>query len=229
MEVETEAPSTEISWRYDTESSWVLRVVAHGFIAAFGGLLLFTFAVLLLALPETLSALTVETIALIVLLIFVGGPFSLVYLWPMITDPDQRPNASAFAAEGGTVPWTKRSSAVAIVIGTAVLRGLLALDPSFDCLFTVLVLAIFSPIVVSLFTTDGTISDEFLVSNGNQVALRQITGIRSLHVGTAVVLWLTFASGTGFLTPRLVTVPEDLASDVMAKLEQGKQLEPGQQ
>ena len=104
----------------------------HGFVAAIGGLLLFPFVVALLPLPKTLSALTVEMIALIVLLILVGGPFSLVYLWPMITEPDQRPKASAFVAEGGTLPWTKRSSAVANVIGTVVLGGLLVPEPSFS-------------------------------------------------------------------------------------------------
>ena len=227
MEVESEAASGEITWRYDTGSSKILRGIAHGFVAGIGGLLGFAFAVVLLTLPENLPKLEFETILLVVLLFLVGGPFSLLYLWPMISDPDQRPNATAFTSKDGSIPWTKRSATVTALLGTVILGGLLLVDATPNLVFSLIVVSIFSPVVVSLFTTVGTISDNRLVCNGNGVQLKQIKGMYSLQIGSAVVVWLTYTSGSGLLVPRFITIPAEIVEDVTAKLEQGLERNPG--
>ena len=226
MERYTEATPEEITWRYDTESSWVLRLIAHGFIAGLGGILLFTSAMVLLTLPKTLPELELGTILLIVLLLLVGGPFSLVYLWPMITDPDQRPNANAFIREGGSIPWTRRSAAIAALTGAVVLGGLILTDVSFNLILTLLVFSVFSPAIVSLFTTVGTIEDGHMKCNGNEVDLRRLAGVRSVQIGSVVVYWLTYTAGTGLLVPRLITIPVGMEEEIAARLEQGIECDP---
>ena len=201
MGVEPKSASAEITWRYDTGSSWILRLIAHGFIAGIGGLLVFTFGMVLLTLPETITKLDFEATLLVALLLLVGGPFSLVYLWPMISDPDQRPTATAFTSKGGSIPWTKRSATGATLLGAVILSGLLLVETTPNLAFSLIVLSIFSPAVASLFTTVGSISDNRLVCNGTEVQLKQITGIHSFQIGSVVLVWLTYSSGTKLLVP----------------------------
>ena len=96
------------------------------------------------------------------LLLLVGGPFSLLYLWPLLSDADQRPTISAFTWDEERIPWTKRSFVVAVVGGALLLMAVAAAGVSFDGIFALVVGAVFSPIVVSLFTTDGSIDDDRL-------------------------------------------------------------------
>lgn len=218
--------SSVIEWRYDTQSSRVLRLVAHGFIAGMGGSILLILGLILVSLPEILPYLGIEPVLLFVLLFLVGGPLSLLYLWPMLTDTDQRPSVTAFTWDEESIPWTKRSFVVAVLVGALLLLGLATADVPFDIIFALVVVAIFSPVVVSLFTTVGSIEGDRLVCNGTSVPLRQVAGIRSLAVGTAVVYWISYAQGTGFFVPRLVTVPVQQSAAVRSALERSVALDP---
>lgn len=222
------ATASGIEWQYDTHSSWVLRLVAHGFIAGIGGSILLVCGVILVSLPEILPHLGTGPLLLVVLLVLVGGPLSVLYLWPMLTDPEQRPGVTAFTWDDERIPWTKRSFVVAVVGGALLLLGLAAAGVSFDGIFALVVVAIFSPIVVNLFTTEGSIEDDRLVCNGASVPLRQVTGARSRVVGNAVVYWISYAPGTGFVVPRLVTAPVQQSDTVRTALERGEARTPEQ-
>lgn len=226
------APPSEtasgIEWRYDTQLSWVLRLVAHAFVTGMGGSILLVVGLALVSLPEILPHLGTGPLFLVVLLLLVGGPFSLLYLWPMLTDADQRPGVTAFTWDEERIPWTKRSFIVAVLGGALLLLGLATTGVPFDGIFALVVGAIFSPVVVSLFTTEGSIEDDRLVCNGTSVPLRQVTGARSQVVGNAVVYWISYTRGTGFLVPRLVTVPAQQSDAVRSVLERGEALDPEQ-
>ena len=220
------ARATEVEWRYDAHSSRVLRLVAHAFVAGMGGSILLMVGLTLVSLPEILPHLGAGQLLFVALLVLVGGPFSLLYLWPMLTDADQRPNVTAFTWDEERIPWTKRSFVVAVLGGALLLLGLATAGVPFDGLFALVVGAIFSPVVVSLFTTDGSIEDDRLVCNGTSVPLRQVAGVRTLAVGTAVVYWISYARGTGFLAPRLITVPIQQSEAVRSELKYGEALDP---
>ncbi|MFC7007940.1 hypothetical protein [Halalkalicoccus salilacus] len=217
-----------VEWRYDTQSSWVLRLVAHAFVAGMGGSILLAVGLALVSLPEILPHLGTGPLFLVVLLLLVGGPFSLLYLWPMLTDADQRPSVTVFTWDEEKIPWTKRSFIVAVLGGALLLLGLATTGVPFDGIFALVVGAIFSPVVVSLFTTEGSIEDDRLVCNGTSVPLRQVTGARSQVVGNAVVYWISYTRGAGFLVPRLVTVPAQQLDAVRSALKRGEALDPEQ-
>lgn len=225
------APPSEtasvVEWRYDTRSSWVLRLIAHAAIAGMGGSILLAIGVVLVSLPELLPHLGVWPLLLIVLLVLVGGPFSLLYLWPMLTNADQRPRVTSFTWDEERLPWTKRSFLVAVLGGALLLLGLVTAGVSFTDIFVLVVAALFSPIVVSMFTTAGAIEDDRLVCNGTSVPLRQVNGVRSLVVGNAVVYWISYARGTGFFVPRLVTAPVQQSDTVRSALQRGEAIDPG--
>jgi len=220
--------STE--WRYDATRSRPLRVLAHGFVAGLGGALLLAAGAVLLALPAVLPAISPGVLLFALLLALVGGPLSLVYLWPMLADSDQRPSPNAFAGENGVFPWTPRSVAVAAVAGAVGLRALAAAGVGFDALFAVVVALVFSPVVASLFTTVGSVESggdtesAELVCNGRAVPLAQVTGVRSVRAAGLAVYWVSYARGTGAFVPRFLTVPAEAADAVRAALEAGAEM-----
>lgn len=213
--------SAAVEWRYDAASSRPLRLLAHGFVAGLGGSLLLAAGAVALALPDLLSALSLGAVLFAALLLLVGGPLSLVYLWPMLADPDQRPSADAFGGEEGALPWTPQSVAAAAVAGAFGLWGLAAAGAPFDALFALVVALVFSPAVVSLFTTAGSVEPDRLVCNGRRVPLAQVTGVREVRVGSVAVYWVSYARGTGAFVPRFLTVPDGAADAVRAALESG--------
>ena len=195
----TEIPACE--WRYDTASSQLLWLLGHGFIAGLVGPLLLAGSLLVLTLPDLLFNLKLGPLLLLGLFILVGGPMSLLYLWPMLTDPRQRPSRNAFIAKGGTSPWTVRSAVAAAVVGAIIIGGLALVSAPFDVLFAFVVSLMCTPVLVALFTTTGSIEDEFLICNGTTVPLAQVTRVRSIHMGNAMVCWVSYARGTGMFTP----------------------------
>jgi hypothetical protein len=198
-------PST-IQWRYDAADSWLLRVLAHGFVAGLGGTFLLAAVGVVLALPALVGSLGVGPLALVVLLALVGGPASLLYLWPMIRDPDQRPRMGEAVGDGAH-PWTPASTAVATVVGATGLMTLIALDVPVTVLYAVVGGSLASPMVVALFSTDARVESGRLTAGGSSVPLAQIETVRTVSVGRVVVCWLSHARGTGLLVPRLLTVP----------------------
>ncbi|WP_135806087.1 hypothetical protein [Halorussus marinus] len=224
-----------VEWRYDATRSRLLRVLAHGFVAGLGGALLLAAGTLLFALPALVTAISLGALLFVALLVLVGGPVSLVYLWPMLADPDQRPSPGAFA--GDATPWTPRSVAVAAVAGAVGLWGLAAAGVGFDALFAVVVALVFSPVAVALFSTAGTVDldggpagaadppdatgEVDLVCNGRRVPLAQVTRVRSVRVAGPTIYWASYARGTGAFVPRLLTVPPEAADAVGAALDAG--------
>ncbi|WP_115865597.1 hypothetical protein [Halorussus litoreus] len=214
-----ESGGPAVEWRHDARDSRALRVLAHGFVAALGGPLVLLGGVLLLALPDSLSGADPRILALIALLALVGGPFSLLYLWPMLVEAEQRPSPGPFGAD--RLPWTVRSTAAATLAGAALFGGLTLAGIPGDALFGLAVALLFSPVLVNLFSTVGRIEGDRLVCNGQEVALAHVSDVRSVRVDEVVVCWLSYARGTGLLVPRFLTVSPEAADAVLAALERG--------
>lgn len=80
-----------VEWSPDAATSPIRRLALYG---AAGGCCAFLLAIFLGGL--TVVALSIRSgdfgiPALVILLALVGGPLSLLYLWPMLSDPEQRP------------------------------------------------------------------------------------------------------------------------------------------
>lgn len=203
----------DVAWQYDASVSPVLRTVAHLGIAALGGLL----PVFALAVAGITVGADPGVVLLLVLLVLVGGPLSLLYLWPMLSDPRQRPNPAEFEGAEG-YPYTVRSVLVSLAAGAAGFGSLLFFGFPVAALFGIFIA---SMLLVAVFSTHGRIEDGRLATGGTAAPLRSVTGIRSVEIGGLLVCWLSYARGTGLFAPRFVTVPASEAEVVLETLRSG--------
>jgi hypothetical protein len=217
-------PSTE--WSYDAATSRSLRLLSHLPVAAFGGVFLpaaGASVAFVLADPGVLRS---PFVLLVALLALVGGPMSLLYLWPMLADPDQRPTRSAFSGADGS-PFTARSVGAATLAGALAVVGLVAVGVPFGVVYALVVTSVFSPILVAVATTEGTLDDGTLTINRREVPLDRVAGVRSIRVRGFVVLWLSYAPRSGLFVPRLAVLPADAdVGAVRGALEAGIRADP---
>lgn len=214
-----------VEWSLDATTSRPLRVVSHFPIAGIGGSTLLVGLLVVVSIVTTPVIPSVGTVLFVALLVLVGGPFSLLYLLPMLTDPGQRPSRAEFdGAEG--FPFTARSVAAAVVGGAVVIAVLLAAGFPFEVVYSLVVALVFSPIAVAVFTTEGSLDDGGLTVNRSTVPLERVTGYRTVRVRDVVVFWIAYAPRSGLLLPRLVTIPSSDAAPVRASLESGLDATP---
>lgn len=199
-------PTTE--WRYDASTSRGLRFASHLPVAGFGGAFLLAGGVALVGVAANPGVLRSPFVLLFALLTLVGGPMSLLYLWPMLSDPDQRPSASGGTGDGG-IPYTARSVGVAAVSGSLAILALVAVDAPFGAVYRLVVGCVFSPILVAAATTEGELDDGTLSINRRTVPLKRVTGVRSIRGRGLHLLWLSYARRSGLFVPRLVVIPAD--------------------
>jgi hypothetical protein len=198
-------PSLE--WRYDLTTSRPLCVLAHVPVAALGGLFAWALgSILVLGIGGIVTGgADLEMVLFGGLLLLVGGPMSLLYLWPMLTDADQRPRIEAFASD--EMPFTPRSTAAAIAAGVVALGALAFAGVPSPMLDVFVYLSAGLVVPAALLSTHGRIEDGQLRNYGGTVDLSSIRRVRTLEVGRVVVAWVSYVGGTGLLAPRLLTIP----------------------
>ncbi|MFO7927807.1 hypothetical protein [Natronomonas sp.] len=216
-------PSAE--WSIDASTSRTLRVVAHLAPAALDGVLLIFVGAGLLFVIANPGVLLSRAGLFLLLLLVVGGPFSLAYLWPMLTDPDQRPSPAEFAGAEG-FPFTVRSVSVATAVGTVSILALVVAGVPFEIVYWLVIACVFSPILVAVATTRGELDGARLIINRTEVPLARLRRIRSVRLGTHTVVWLSYVERTGLFVPRLFAVPESKHEAVLDRLEAGVDTDP---
>lgn len=207
-----------LEWRYDATTSRPLWVLAHAPVAALGGLFAWALAgILVVGVAGIVSGGTDLRMVLFGGLLFlVGGPLSLLYLWPMLTDADQRPRIEAFASD--EMPFTPRSTAVAIAVGVVAFGALVAADVPSPNLAVIVFLSAGLVVPVALLSTRGRIEDGRLRTHGGTVDLSSVRAVRTLRVGDVVLAWVSYVRGTGLLAPRLLTIPATDRRPVLSAL-----------
>ena len=217
-------PSTE--WSYDAAASRSLRLLSHLPVAAVGGVFLPAAGASVAFVIADPGVLRSPFVLLVALLALVGGPMSLLYLWPMLADPDQRPTRSAFSGTDGS-PFTARSVGAAALAGALAVLALVAVGVPFRVVYGLVVGCVFSPILVAAATTEGTLDDGRLTIDRREVPLDRVAGVRSIRVRGVVVLWLSYVPRSGLFVPRLAVLPADAdAESVLAALEAGIRADP---
>ena len=216
-------PSTE--WSYDAAASRSLRLLSHLPIAAVGGVFLPAAGASVAFVIADPGVLRSSFVLLVALLALVGGPMSLLYLWPMLADPDQRPTRSAFSGADGS-PFTARSVGAAAGAGALAVLALVTVGVPFGVVYALVVGCVFSPILVAAATTEGTLDDGRLTIDRREVPLDRVAGVRSIRVRGVVVVWLSYARRSGLFVPRLAVLPAADAESVLAALEAGIGTDP---
>lgn len=211
-------PSTE--WYYDASSSRLLRYGSHLPVVAIGGGFLLALLFVVWFIVTNPHFLFSPQALLVALFVLIGGPFSLLYLWPMVADSEQRPSVAEF--EGGSgFPFTYRSISGAAILGAIGLFGTSQLGVPFEVVYWIAVGFVFSPLLVAIVTTHGELSTDGLTINQTDVPLERVTDIRTIWQIRLVILWISYAPRSGVFLPRLVTVPSSQADAVRETLERG--------
>ena len=209
-------PSVE--WSFDASTSPTLRLLAHLPPAGLGGALLLAALTAVASLLADPTVLLSPTALLFAVLALVGGPFSLFYLWPMLTDAEQRPSVAEF--EGGDgFPFSVRSVGTAAVSGAVAIVGLLAAGVPSGFVYALVVGCVLSPLSVAVVTTRGRLEGGDLTINRTEIPLARVTGVRSARFGGFAVVWISYARRSGFFLPRLAVLPESEADAVLRRLE----------
>lgn len=201
-----------VEWRANTESSRSRQVALYAVLGGFGGALLGILLGLFTVVVRSIQQGDFGLPALLLLLLFalVGGPLSLVYLWPMLTDPDLRP---PLPAEYGSWRPDYRWLAIALV-ATTLLAGGITLSVRGGHL---LVAACWFALcfALSLTGTTGHIapSTDTISVGGQTAALSAITRVRRLDLPGAYSLFLLGYQAPVAAAPRLLVIPGDAADD----------------
>lgn len=217
--------STEREWYYDASTSPLNRLIAHLPVAGIGGVFILVLGAVIGYTVTNPQILSTPSILLVILLLLVGGPFSLVYLWPMLTDPKQRPSTSEFAGAEG-FPFTLRSVSMAALLGSVGILAAVLIGVPFNVVYWIVVAFVFSPLLVALLTTHGKLTEDELVINRTSIPLDRVKRFRSIRIRSLVFVWVSYVPRSGVFLPRFFTVTDAAAESVRETLQAGVQQSP---
>jgi hypothetical protein len=209
---------SRVSWAYDYATEpWLRWFARAGAAALLGGYLAF-FGSAAAALAVALLSGGPAIWLLVAVFALVGGPFSLLYLLPVLRDPDQR-RGLVFSGRERRVPlreWLACGAVGAGVLGASALlvRPLLAVGLAAGGLVT--------GVVAVLCSTRGTIDPETATAERGQREwdLSRVTGYGTHRLGPLVLVSFE-AAGPGRLgtVPSRIVVPASVAADATAALD----------
>lgn len=219
-----------IEWHTGLGDSRAGRLCAYVSVGSLLGLPLLVALLVLVALPGILPALLANpaVLVLVAVLALVGGPMSLLYLWPLLTEREQRRPilTNTFVDELSPV-----SIGVAAVVGAVVHAGSFVLF-SLSPLIVLVVGALAGTTGTWLLLTAGHIdpdertlavrpSENDRESTGRQVDLDTWTGLSVHRLGSVVVLRPAYGAGVRGGVPRLIPIPARVATAAMPIFEAG--------
>lgn len=207
----TERPDA-ITWSRPASASTPGRLCCYLQVGFFGGLALLVigFGVAVVVLSAVRGA--YGQLALLVLLLFIGGPFSVLYLLPVIADRDVRSSIRERADRTGYGRLSASRAVVSALAGAGAIVGSVAVSP-------LLLLALFFAVPVGtsvctgLIASAGTIDPETGTVRVNERSfdLEELVDVRAHRVpvvGT-VVLRPSYATKTrGVTAPGYVSMPQ---------------------
>lgn len=157
---------------------------------------------------------------LVVLLGLVGGPLSVLYLLPMLRDPDQRPTFYPDAmAAGPTLPIHRR--VLLGLVGAALLAGAWLVDPRLSALLAAV--GLLGGAGYALSTTRGSVDPETATLRvaAREYDLAPVTDYRIRRLGPVVLFTLSATNRPGRFgtVPSRFRVPADRLDAVRAALD----------
>lgn len=210
-----------VEWSRDPTDSRVDLAVAHVLAGAFAaGVLVVPFALLgFFGLRAALAG-NFTMLAVVVVLALIGSYASILYLVPILTDPELTRRFHQLPQNRGLRPAGVVLGAVAAaVLAVVVVVPLALVIESFRIalggFFLLLVVPMFRWVEGAVDPTGAT-----LELYTQTFEIDGMTGFRSIRVVDTSLFWLSYATGRGGIgTPQLLAVPATDAPDVRRALE----------
>lgn len=222
-----------IEWHRGLADSPVARFLAYAVVGI--GIALPALAVLLatvlavVSIPAIVGSLSADpsTLLVIVVLVLVGGPMSLLYLWPLLTEPDQRRPILA----NTWIDALETRGIVLATIGGATVHVLAFLVVPVGPLLVLLGGGLLASTGTWLLLTEGAVnprdrtltvrsSQQRRVRSGDTVDLDTWTGLTRYRLGPVTLLRPSYGPGVRGGTPRLLSLPSWVAEAASPVFEQ---------
>ena len=213
------AMTEPIEWRIDAANNRVIRLSLYAWIGLWGGaFVVLGAAILAIAVAQALAG-DPTLLLLVGLFALVGGPLSLVYLWPALRHSSVRPlsqfiydpaiDSTESLGERYARVLSWRSALGAVIGGALILPALLVLNP---WLFVGAVAGTFASVLLTSFVAWGRLdpATSSLEYGTTTVPLEAVRTRRSLEVGGVEIVWLSYHRGsTDVTTPSLLVLPAE--------------------
>jgi hypothetical protein len=207
-----------VAWRYDATSQPRLRVLFLAGVGLVYGVPLLVVGSAVVLLGFTLWYGSWELRLLVGLFALVGGPASLLYLLPMLRDPDQRPT---FYPESVERPGSVRTRWAAGVVGAASLA--VAWWVAVPLAAGLVAVAALAGLGYVLAATRGHVDPDAatLRLGPREFDLSPVTGYRTRRIGPLALVTLSVPTRPGRFggVPARFVVPSDRRGDVTAALD----------
>ncbi|MFC6731501.1 MULTISPECIES: hypothetical protein [unclassified Haladaptatus] len=207
-----------LEWTIDGTSARTVRVLRTALAASIGAFAILFALLFAYALPAIFATLTTEVGVLVVILALVGGPASLLYLWPMLTDASQRPTL-----EQTVFSDIENWGQIAVLAVLLAACYLLVIRADSRAILAILIFKFGLLVAISLFAGVGSIDRERgVLRYGAATKLDALAGVRTVKIGDVVLCYLSYKRGAARLnSPRFVSVPADQSDQVALVLEAG--------
>ncbi|MFB1063344.1 hypothetical protein [Natrinema sp. H-ect4] len=215
--------SDAVTWSRSASASTLGRLCQYLQVGFFGGMTLLVVA--LGAAGLALSAVNgaYGRLALFVLLLLIGGPFSLLYLLPLVDDETVRSSIRTWADRTGYDRLRPLPAAVSVLVGAVVIVGSVAVSPV-ALLALFLVVPVGTSIGMQMVNSRGEIDPVVgtVRVNDQSFDLEELAAVSVRRVpGTGtVVLRPSYATKTrGVTAPGYVSMPRDVYEEARPLLE----------
>ncbi|WP_254522065.1 hypothetical protein [Natrinema caseinilyticum] len=212
-----------VTWSRRASASTVGRCCLYLQVGFVGGITLLVIVLVVAALGLTAVDGAYGQLALLVLFLLIGGPFSLLYVLPLVDDDTARSSIRTWTDRAGYDRLRPLPAAVSVLAGAVTIVGSGAVSP-------VALLALFLSILAGtsigtqLVTSWGEIDPEAgtVRVNDQSFGLEELAavGVHRLPGTGTVVLRLSYATKTrGVTAPGYVSMPRDVYEEARPLLE----------
>ncbi|WP_254762696.1 hypothetical protein [Natrinema marinum] len=215
--------SDVITWTRRASESTLGRCCQYLQVGFIGGMVLLVVALGVATLVLSAANGAYEQLAILVLVLLIGGPFSLLYVLPLLDDDTARSSVGTWLDRTGYDRLRPLPAAVSVLAGAIVIVGSVAVAPMAP--FVLFLAVVFgTSLGMQPLTSHGEIDPAAgtVRVDGRSFDLEELAAVRGYRLPAveAVVLRLSYATKTRRVTaPGYVTLPRDVYEEARPLLE----------
>ncbi|MGQ3412596.1 hypothetical protein ACT4ML_10095 [Natrinema sp. LN54] len=202
-----------VTWSRSASASTAGRLCRYVQVGFFGGLAVLVAGFVIMGVVLSVASGAYEGVAVFALLLLIGGPFSLLYLLPLLEDRTTRSAVRNWLVRAGYDRLSLSRLATSVLVGAVAIIGVIATVPKV-LLAGFVVIPVGTGTVTWLLTSRGQIDPETgtVRVNGQSFTLEELAAVRAFRISAVetVVLRPSYATKTrGVTAPPSVVMPRD--------------------